>query len=244
MKFLGAKPRSTDESVWISSSDLMSGLMIIFLFISVAFIRQEAPKVLGNGEFSGNYLKNIFAIEEEINQALDDEFSELEKLKWNMKIIPELNLIRFQTPEIMFEKNSTQLAQPFKDILREFFPRYLSVLADFDDVFREIRIEGHTSSEWQGREETEAFIENMSLSQGRTQQVFEYSMSQLILYSSEREISFARNKIGAAAMSSRDLIKDKDGNELPELSRRVEFRHVFDDRKYLLTVQNYLQSQN
>ena len=45
-------------------------------------------------------------------------------------------------------------------------------------------------------------------------------------------------------MSSRDLIKDKDGNELPELSRRVEFRHVFDDRKYLLTVQNYLQSQN
>ena len=71
--------------------------------------------------------------------------------------------------------------------------------------------------------------------------IFDVSIN---LYSSEREISFARNKIGAAAMSSRDLIKDKDGNELPELSRRVEFRHVFDDRKYLLTVQNYLQSQN
>lgn len=244
MKFLGAKPRSTDESVWISSSDLMSGLMIIFLFISVAFIRQEAPTVLGNEEFSENYLKNIFAIEREVNQALDDEFSDLEKLKWNMQIIPELNLIRFQTPEIMFEKNSTQLAQPFKDILREFFPRYLTVLASFDDVFREIRIEGHTSSEWQGRQKVEAFIENMSLSQGRTQQVFEYSMSELIAHGSEREISFATKKIGAAAMSSRDLIKDQGGNELPELSRRVEFRHVFDERKYLLTINDYLGRKN
>ena len=244
MKFLGKNSGESDNVVWMSNSDLMAGLMIIFLFIAVGFIREKAPEVFGEQDFIVQYLNNLEENRTKINEKIDKEFTEEEKLKWNMKIIPELNLIRFQTPEIMFEKNSTQLAQPFKDILREFFPRYLSVLADFDDVFREIRIEGHTSSEWQGREETEAFIENMSLSQGRTQQVFEYSMSQLILYSSEREISFARNKIGAAAMSSRDLIKDKDGNELPELSRRVEFRHVFDDRKYLLTVQNYLQSQN
>ena len=244
MKFLGKNSGQSDNVVWMSNSDLMAGLMIIFLFIAVGFIREKAPEVFGEQDFIVQYLNNLEENRTKINEKIDKEFTEEEKLKWNMKIIPELNLIRFQTPEIMFEKNSTQLAQPFKDILREFFPRYLSVLADFDDVFREIRIEGHTSSEWQGREETEAFIENMSLSQGRTQQVFEYSMSQLILYSSEREISFARNKIGAAAMSSRDLIKDKDGNELPELSRRVEFRHVFDERKYLLTINDYLSRKN
>ena len=42
MKFLGSKRGDIDNSVWLSNSDLMAGLMIIFLFISIGFIREKS----------------------------------------------------------------------------------------------------------------------------------------------------------------------------------------------------------
>ena len=35
MKFLGKNSNDSDNTVWLSNSDLMAGLMIIFLFIAV-----------------------------------------------------------------------------------------------------------------------------------------------------------------------------------------------------------------
>ena len=41
MKFLGSKKGDIDNSVWLSNSDLMAGLMIIFLFTSINTISFE-----------------------------------------------------------------------------------------------------------------------------------------------------------------------------------------------------------
>ena len=46
MKFLGSKRGDIDNSVWLSNSDLMAGLMIIFLFISIGFIREKVRTIM------------------------------------------------------------------------------------------------------------------------------------------------------------------------------------------------------
>ena len=42
MKFLGKKSSESDSAIWLSNSDLMAGLMIIFLFISVGFYKRKS----------------------------------------------------------------------------------------------------------------------------------------------------------------------------------------------------------
>ena len=59
MKFLGKNSGESDNVVWMSNSDLMAGLMIIFLFIAVGFIREKAPEVFGEQDFIVQYLNNL-----------------------------------------------------------------------------------------------------------------------------------------------------------------------------------------
>ncbi|MEL0214851.1 MAG: hypothetical protein VW948_03630 [Burkholderiaceae bacterium] len=244
MKFLNTNNRQSEESVWISNSDLMSGLMVIFLFISVAFVRQEAPATIGEENVSKNYLQGLLQLENQINIALEEEFTEEEKKKWKMEVLPDLNLVRFNTPDIMFEKSSPELSDDFKKILTEFFPRYIEILSRFGDAIEVVKIEGHTSSEWSGSNKEQAFIRNMFLSQQRTQAVFGHSMTMLLRKKNARLVDFALEKIQTSGMSSTDVIVDQKGNENLELSRRVEFRHVFNDRAYLAKLREYLSVAN
>lgn len=244
MKFLNSNNRQSEESVWISNSDLMSGLMVIFLFISVAFVRQEAPATIGEENVSKNYLQGLLQLENQINIALEEEFTEEEKKKWKMEVLPDLNLVRFNTPDIMFEKSSPELSDDFKKILTEFFPRYIEILSRFGDAIEVVKIEGHTSSEWSGSSKEQAFIRNMFLSQQRTQAVFGHSMTMLLRKKNARLVDFALEKIQTSGMSSTDVIVDQKGNENLELSRRVEFRHVFNDCAYLAKLREYLSVAN
>ena len=79
MKFLGKKNIESDSSIWLSNSDLMAGLMIIFLFIAVGFIREKAPEIVGQQEYIMNYLSFQETQEEKIIDALEKEFTEEEK---------------------------------------------------------------------------------------------------------------------------------------------------------------------
>ena len=82
-------------------SDLMAGLMIIFLFIAVGFIRET--EIVGQQEYIMNYLSFQETQEEKIIDALEKEFTKEEK-ELNLEIIPEEKLIRFNAPDIMFIK--------------------------------------------------------------------------------------------------------------------------------------------
>ena len=161
-----------------------------------------------------------------------------------MEVLPDLNLVRFNTPEIMFEKSSPELSDDFKKVLTEFFPRYIEILSRFGDAIEVVKIEGHTSSEWSGSSKEQAFIRNMFLSQQRTQAVFGHSMTMLLRKKNARLVDFALAKIQTSGMSSTDVIVDQKGNENLELSRRVEFRHVFNDRAYLAKLREYLSVAN
>ena len=99
MKFLGKNSGESDNVVWMSNSDLMAGLMIIFLFIAVGFIREKAPEVFGEQDFIVQYLNNLEENRTKINEKIDKEFTEEENLNgiWKlfmMKILLDLTLQR------------------------------------------------------------------------------------------------------------------------------------------------------
>ena len=90
------------------------------------------------------------------------------------------------------------------------------------EAIAEIRIEGHTSSEWsEDASPEEAYILNMELSQDRTRSVLQYVL-QIPAISSNR--SWIRQYLTANGLSSSKLITHLDSTENIEESRRVEFR--------------------
>ena len=124
----------------------------------------------------------------------------------------------------MFEKGEASVRPRFEQILNDFFPRYIRILRrpQYRSSIREIRIEGHTSSEWApGATEEEAYFNNMRLSQNRTRTVLQYVLGTL---ENEPVSDWTQNLITANGLSSSDLIYTETGNEDREASRRVEFR--------------------
>ncbi len=242
MKFLGSKKGDIDNSVWLSNSDLMAGLMIIFLFISIGFIREKAPEVVGSQDYVLNYLSFTDNKENEIDEKLEQEFTDEEKKEWQLEIIPEENLIRFNAPDVMFSQSNYKLNDRFKTIINSFFPRYVKVLSKFGSLISEIRIEGHTSSEWKDVTQDRAYIKNMVLSQERTISVLNESLNSLAKFKlSEKEINWAFDKVSASGLSSRSIIKNFDGSENSVKSRRVEFRYVLNETEKLKFIKNKLK---
>jgi outer membrane protein OmpA-like peptidoglycan-associated protein len=194
---------------WLSVSDLMAGLMMIFLFISIIYMREVQ-----------RFVVEADRTQQQIYEALLEEFKE-DLPEWNAEIDRETMTFRFREPEVLFEQGGADLQPRFERILADFFPRYVNVLAEFEKDIEEVRIEGHTSSEW--RQETEqriAYFKNMKLSQDRTRNVLEYCLSRQLI---DRESVWINQKIAAVGLSSTKLVLE-DGFENKAKSRRVEFR--------------------
>jgi outer membrane protein OmpA-like peptidoglycan-associated protein len=205
---------------WMSVSDLMAGLMMVFLFISVALMMdatQERDKIK---EVAETYEKT----QQAIYLALYDEFKD-DLTKWGAEISREDLSLNFTSPEVLFGQGSSALTGKFQRILDDFFPRYLEVLDQYKPDIQEIRVEGHTSSRWNhGTSENEAYFNNMALSQSRTRAVLYYVMD--IKSVQIEHAGWVKSHVAAVGYSSSKLILNENGNEDAEKSRRVSFRVI------------------
>lgn len=203
---------------WLTISDLMSGLMIVFLFISVAFMRYKEAENDKIKAIAIAYEKNQI----EIYQALNKEFQHDLKL-WNASIDDKTLSFQFNSPEVLFETGKSSINSNFKQILSDFIPRFLSVLEKYKSNIQEVRIEGHTSSEWtQQTNENVAYFNNMQLSQERTLEVLKYSYFIQKISANQRQ--WMKSSFVAVGFSSSKIIKTKDDKEDKMRSRRVAFR--------------------
>ena len=210
---------SGDEHHWLSVSDLMAGLMMVFLFISIALMRHALLERDRIKEVAVAYQENQVAIYE----ALMDEFRD-DLDAWDANVDEETLAFTFQSPDVLFSTGSVALRPRFKDILEDFFPRYLSILFEFSDSINEVRIEGHTSSLWSARStDAQAYFNNMELSQGRTRSVLDY-LYHLDEVASQQE--WIKSNIAAVGFSSSKVILNDDGIEDVDRSRRVTFRVI------------------
>lgn len=217
--FFGTHKKATKQASehWISMSDLMAGLMMVFLLISVAFMRYvqiERDKIK---EVAVAYQNTQVAIYE----ALEKEFvNDLEK--WDAEIDKSTLEFRFKSPEVLFDTGKIDLKPVFRGILDDFFPRYIVILDKFRNDITEVRIEGHTSSIWSGAMSPEdAYFRNMELSQGRTRAVLQYLY---IMPTISIHKDWMRQSFAAVGFSSGRLVVNESGSEDSLRSRRVTFK--------------------
>lgn len=197
-----------DSEQWAPVADLMAALMLIFMFIAVVFIRTVVEAEEANRE----ECNKIYQV---LKAQFGDDFNE-----WDVELLEDLT-VRFRNPEVLFEAGKAEIRARFQDILADFFPRYMAVVRDgeFEGDIREIRIEGHTSSEFGGR--SDAYFLNMDLSQRRTRAILRFVLE---LPQAPDYAEWAEPRITANGLSSSQLILDAYGNEDKIRSRRVEFR--------------------
>ena len=108
----------------------------------------------------------------------------------------------------------------YKEILDDFFPRFLEVVAndEYRDSIEEIRIEGHTDSDG-------GYLYNIQLSQNRAREVLDYCLG--LVENNEKYsdmVDWVKFKITANGLSYSHPILNSDGTENKDLSRRVEFK--------------------
>lgn len=218
-KFLGKATTVTkqDNEHWISMSDLMAGLMMVFLFISVAYMHYV--------QVEKNKIKEVAVAyqnaQTELYNALEAEFAK-DLPDWDAEIDKQTLEFRFKSPDVLFKTGSADLQLGFKSTLDNFFPRYLAVLDKFKDHITEVRIEGHTSSDWTGTSNPDvAYFNNMELSQGRTRTVLEY-VYEMDDIANQRP--WIKSHFSAVGYSSSHPVMTAKGREDPQRSKRVTFK--------------------
>ena len=208
---------------WVAVSDLMAGLMMVFLLVAVAYmviLERETEKIK---EVALLYQQ----LRDELYQDLYEEFKD-DLPRWGAELKAEDLSLQFYNTDVMFDVGKSSLQPEFREILSDFFPRYTRIITldKYRDDISEVRIEGHTSSDWtNARTDDEAYIKNMRLSQARTRSTLGYVLA---LDNVQHEKSWLKGRMTANGLSSSKLVLNPFGEENSERSRRVEFRLVTD----------------
>lgn len=222
---------TNNESNWISFSDIMTGLMVIFMFIAISFMYEVQQKIEG----ISNPFIEFKAAKDSIYSAINREFSDDFK-EWNVELEKDLT-IKFSNLDVLFEKDSHELRHDFKTILKDFFPDYLRILQDedFTNKIDEIRIEGHSDNSGE-------YLYNLELSQQRAAEVLRYIRENNYFKDplDSQELPLLEYWITANGYSyGRTLDSNKEFtffSTLPmdsSLSRRVEFKVILKNTELL-----------
>ena len=222
------------EEHWVAVSDLMGGLMMVFLLISVIYLVQL--------EIQTRKIKDVAVLYDRLRtqlyQDLKTEFED-DLPRWGAEVSRDLSF-RFYNTEVLFAHGSDDIKPAFRDILDDFFPRYVGII--MSDKYREdileVRIEGHTSSDWGSANDHDiAYIKNMALSQARTRTTLAYLLD---LPSVLGDKPWLTEHVTANGLSSSKVVYDEDGAEDGIRSRRVEFRLRTDAESRIATILDVL----
>jgi len=222
------------ESHWISFSDIMTGLMIIFMFIAISYIMEserQRNKIFVEFQNTKNNLYN------ELDSSFHDDFEE-----WEVILDNDLS-IKFVNEDFLFESGESRIKGKFKTILEEFLPRYFDIILQdkYIDNIAEIRIEGHTDTIPYPTRDPDPYIANIKLSQERSAAVLKYfrNMDYYTMLSKENseQLRFLLTanglSYGKTVGNDRRLtyITKKPINN--DYSRRVEFRIITTSEKLI-----------
>ena len=223
------------EGHWVAVSDLMAGLMMVFMLVSVVFMI--------NVETERDKIRDVAILYDQLRTQLYNdlqaEFTD-DMPRWGAELDEDL-AFRFNNTDVLFDKGEAELKPEFQAILDDFFPRYIRIITqpEYREDILEVRIEGHTSSGWFGaRSGDEAYILNMNLSQERTRSTLAYVLG---LNQVSQNKNWLKEHLTANGLSSAKVVRDKDGNELGSPSRRVEFRVRTDAEGRIATILDRVQ---
>jgi outer membrane protein OmpA-like peptidoglycan-associated protein len=222
--------KENSDNNWVSFSDIMTGLMIIFLFISISYMlevqKKQAERDLIFEEFK--------ATKEELYNELDNAFK-ADFQEWEVKLDKDLS-IKFTNPDVLFQSGKTNIRPIFAKILEDFLPRYFEIILQkkYKDKIAEIRIEGHTDTVPAPNFDRDPYIANILLSQKRSAEVIKYFRNtEYFKNISPEKVSLIDFLLTANGLSFGRTVDDNGEltiiSGLPvnnEKSRRVEFRII------------------
>ena len=107
------------ESHWIPLADLMTVLMVIFLFMSISYMALVEKRQKQQNQIFKDYEESKVALYNELKEAFKNDFA-----KWNLKLDNALS-IKYTNPQVRFPTRKSEITPYLQTILSEFIPKYI-----------------------------------------------------------------------------------------------------------------------
>lgn len=226
-------------NVWMSVSDLMTGLMVIFLFVSIAYMHQ-AHKLIEEGK---QQFTEYVDTKQKLYKELHEEFKE--QVGNDILAINNDLSIRFAEAETLFEEGKYDVSEHFETTLENIIPSYMNLLLhdSLRIYIKEVRIEGHTDT-LPFRIGSDPYLSNLELSQKRAYEVVK-CIRKICANSkfNKQDREQIEDWLTAVGYSYTNAL-DGDGNFASEsgkpinndLSKRVEIRIITDDYRVIKAI--------
>lgn len=224
-----------ETNFWISISDLMAGILIIFILLFIF-------KML---DYQGEIEKQE-VIQQELNETKDKIIEltntrlkiiallkkEFEKEEIDILIDENTGAIKLREG-ILFDTSESIIKEEGKEFLKEFMPVYFRILLDNEEIreeLAEIIIEGHT-------DDVSTYMYNLKLSQLRSYNVVDLLFSDEFNYKNK---DLLVKYLTANGKSYSNLIY-KDNAVDRDSSRRVEIKFKLKEEETLLEIKRELE---
>lgn len=235
------KNEGEDHDFWLSYTDLMSGFLIVFIIASIIYYNnlsdiEKLLKGYSKTDITGmiEWYKNKGNMVN-INDDFKDVFDGIDNVQFleeegSIRIYPTYNNTG---DSILFETGKAEIQPNLESRLSEFGPRFVKKamqLKNDGKNIAEIRIEGHTDTDGTFFGDTNdkgVYTKdegNLLLSSRRAFMIYKYIYDNCCRSPEEKE--FVLNHMISVGYSSQKTIKDEQGKEDKDKSRRIEFRII------------------
>lgn len=218
------EPEENNSPEWLSISDLMAALMLLFVLLFSYFALQHQSQQAALIQNSSAYE----LLREEVRQSeqrrriiIGQLVSELRSNNVDVDVNPETGDVSLREG-VFFDEGSAVLKPDGLALLRRFVPVYSRVIFTNTDVANEVTrilIEGHTSS-------TGAFDYNLELSLRRANSVAN------AIFSNNLAEQFVNELSEKLLIAGRGEIESTQNQDIPG-ERRVIFRFLFRGDKFI-----------
>jgi chemotaxis protein MotB len=230
-----------DHEYWLSYSDLLAGLLMVFTLMLLAALYTYQSGVEGVYE--------ILSVRQEVIEDLQRQFQEGETRV--VEVQPD-GTVRF-ADQVLFEENSADLSPEGREQLQAFARQYVQLIfgtRDFEDFRRQLEaivVEGHTN-------DNGSYVYNLALSQARAFAVMEVLLGEAAGYQAQLQRYVTANGRSFAALVCQDSTVDQRAVELQDrcrghggvdkgASRRIEIRFQLRDGNLLQDLLELLSAQ-
>ena len=204
------------EGFSLSISDLMSGLLLIFILL-LSSVLLEMTEQKENNEYTLSMVSEQEKAKRSIIAELSGELNE-----FDLEVDAKTGVVRIKE-SLLFEYGKHDVTPEGKEFLQIFIPKYSSILlskSEIEEQIGNIIIEGHT-------DDIGSYNYNLNLSLMRAFSVADYIYSKGFADFEYSEIFQA--KLSAIGRSYINPLVTNDTEEHRMQNRRVEFKFSFKD---------------
>lgn len=230
-----------NQEYWLSYSDLMAGLLMVFTLMLLAALYSYQSGVEG--------VREVLAIRQEVVETLEGAFEGEERI---VEVQPD-GTVRF-ADQVLFSEGSAALTATGQEQLEIFARQYVQTLfgepstESFRDQLEAIVVEGHTN-------DNGSYAYNLALSQARAFAVMQVLLSTAVEHRADLERYVTANGRSFSKLVCQDGTVDTEFSTDPErrclvaggvdkeASRRIEIRFALKDGEILAELLQLLDDQ-